>query len=181
LNDSIRKDSVVSKTYYINSGLVANTANFYIEYKAEVNSANYDVYYVAYDDISSHFDHTYTSYGVYKVVQKLFVSMPGYPVLKHGTTDNSYGVANNYLGELRCFVGQTLAGYHELTKLKQWDLVVSTQLISAQVNSAAGEIMTVPRTGTMTMWLCNTARSNAASRQGLLFLDYILLVPRITE
>ena len=85
------------------------------------------------------------------------------------------------LGELRCFVGKTKAGIHELTKLKQWDLQASTQIIDAPVNSISAEIMTVPRTGTMTMWLCNTARSNTASRQGLLFLDYILLVPRITE
>ncbi len=181
VNDSIRKDSAVSKTYFVNSNLVSNVANFYIEYKTKVNSANYDVYYVAYDDISDHFDPTYTRYGVYNVIQKLFVSMPGSPVLKHGTLDNTRGVANNYLGELRCFVGKTKAGVHELTKLKQWDLQVTTQLVDLPVNSAAGQIMTVPRTGTMTMWLCNTAKSNAASRQGLLFLDYILLVPRITE
>ncbi len=181
LKDSVRKDSVVSKTYFINSNLVANVANFYIEYKTQVNSANYDVYYVAYDDISDHFDHTYTRYGVYNVVQKLFISMPGAPALKHGTPDNTRGVANNYLGELRCFVGQTKAGIYELTKLKQWNLQASTQIIDSPVNATSGEIMTVPRTGTMTLWLCNTARSNAASRQGLLFLDYILLVPRITE
>lgn len=175
------KDSVASKTYFINSGIVSNVNNFYIEYKAKVNSVNYDVYYVAYDDIADHFDHSYTSFGVLNVTQKLFVSMPGSPLLKHGITDNTRGVANNYLGETQCFIGQTKAGIHELTKLRRWNLFATTQLMDTPVSGAAGEVMTVPNTGTMTMWLCNTARSNAASRQGLLFLDYILLVPRITE
>ncbi len=176
-----KRDSVASKTYFINSGLVANIANFHIEYKATVNSTDYDVYYVAYDDIADHFDPTYTSYGVYKIVQKLFVSMPGSPALKYGTSDNTSGVANNYLGDLRCFVGQGKAGVQEVTKLKQWDLVATSQLISTPATSTSADVMTVPRTGTLTLWLCNTAISNTASRQGLLFLDYILLVPRITE
>ena len=146
-----------------------------------VNSAAYDVYYVSYDDIQDHFDHSYRNFGVYRVEQKLFASMPGAPVLRHGIVDNSRGVANNYLGETRCFVGQAMAGIHELSKLRQWTLETTTQLLTAPITSPDAEVMNVPRTGTMTLWLTNTARSNAASRQGLLFLDYILLVPRINE
>lgn len=175
------RDSIVSKTYFVNSGLVANVANFFIEYKAQVNSCNYDVYYVAYDDITDHFDPTYRSFGVYKIVQKLFMSMPGAPALQFGIPENTRGVANNHLGASRCFVGQGRAGVHEVTKLKQWDLVAPTQLLDVPVATSTADVLNVPRTGTMTMWLCNTARSNTASRQGLLFLDYILLVPRITE
>ncbi len=175
------RDSIATKTYFINSGLVANVANFYIEFKVPVNSAAYDIYYVAYDDITDHYDHTYRNFGVYRVEQKLFASMPDAPVLRHGTADNNRGVANNYLGENRCFVGQTLAGVHELTKLRIWSLEPTTQLISAPLMNPEAEVMTVPRAGTMTLWLTNTARSNASSRQGLLFLDYILLVPRIDE
>ncbi len=173
----VKKDSVASKTYFINSGLVANVANFYIEFKIDVNSANYDLYYVAYDDIAGHNDRT----GVYKVVQKVFISMPGASVLKHGIIDNTRGVANNYLGENRCFVGEDLAGVHKLTKLKKWNLVPVTQLLESPVNEINSDLLTVSRNGTMTLWLTNTSRSNTASRQGLLFLDYILLVPRITE
>jgi uncharacterized surface protein with fasciclin (FAS1) repeats len=177
------KDSIVSKTYFINGNLVANVANFFIEYKAKVNSANYDVYYVAYDDNPTDADPTYRNYGVYKVVQKIFVQMPGGLPLSFGITDNTRGVANNYLGESRCFVGQGMAGVKELTKLKQMNLVATTQLVdfATPITTPNSDVMTVTNTGTLTMWLCNTARSNAASRQGLLFLDYILLVPRITE
>jgi uncharacterized surface protein with fasciclin (FAS1) repeats len=175
------RDSIVSKTYFINSNLVANTANFYIEYKTKVNSANYDIYYVAYDDNANDADPTYRNYGVYRVIQKLFVAMPGGLPLTKGITDNTAGVANNYLGEGRCFVGQGMAGVRELTKLKQMNLVATTQLVdfTTPITTPNADVMTVPNTGTLTMWLCNTARSNAASRQGLLFLDYILLVPRI--
>ncbi|HEY6914232.1 MAG TPA: fasciclin domain-containing protein [Paludibacter sp.] len=175
------RDSIVSKTYFVNSNLVANINNFSIAYKANVNSTNYDIYYVAYDDIADHFDPTYTNFGVYKIVQKLFISMPGGNPLKYGITDNARGVANNYLGEARCFVGQGMAGVHEITKLKQWNLVATTQLLDIPVTTANADVMTVPKTGTLTMWLCNTARSNTASRHGLIFLDYILLVPRIVE
>ena len=107
--------------------------------------------------------------------------MPGANVLKHGITDNTRGVANNYLGENRCFVGEDLAGVHKLTKLKQWNLVPTTQLLESPVTGSTSDILAVSRTGTMTLWLTNSALSVTASRQGLLFLDYILLVPRITE
>jgi len=176
------RDSIISKTYFLNSNLVANTANFFIEYKARVNSANYDVYYVAYDDNAGDVDLNYR-YGYYRLVQKLFVAMPGGLPLIKGITDNSAGVANNYLGEGRCFVGQGRAGVNELTKLKQMNLVTTTQLVdfANPITTANSDIMTVTNTGTLTMWLCNSAQSIAASRQGLLFLDYILLVPRITQ
>lgn len=176
-NTVVTKDSVASKNYFITSSMVSNVNNFFIEFKTNINSADYDLYYVAYDDIADHNNQT----GVYKVTQKFFVSMPGAPVLKHGIVDNARGVANNYLGENRCFVGDGLAGRHELTKLKQWNLVATTQLLESPVTSGSAAIMSVPRTGVMTIWLTNTARSTTASRQGLLFLDYILLVPRITE
>ena len=186
------RDSVASKTYFINSSIVANTQNFYIEYKVKVNSANYDVYYVAYDDIADHFDPTYRNFGVLNVIQKLYMSLPGAAPLAYGTmidpaalvADNKSAVLNNYLGNTRCFVGSGKAGVKELTKLTQWNLVNPTQLLSAPIPTtvdATADELQVSKTGVLTMWLCNSALSTTASRQGLLFLDYILLVPRITE
>lgn len=174
---TITKDSVANKNYFINSSFVANVNNFHIEFKANVNSANYDLYYVAYNDISSHNDVT----GVYKVRQKIFISMPGFATLRSGITDNSRGVANNYLGDARCFVGVGKAGVHELTKLRQWNLIPTSQLLDTPYKGENNDMVAVTRSGEMTIWLTNTASSTTASRQGLLFLDYILLVPRITE
>jgi uncharacterized surface protein with fasciclin (FAS1) repeats len=187
-NDTINRkltgvrDSVMSKTYLLSANLIANYANFHLEYKAKVNSVDYDIYYVAYDDISDHFDPTYNSFGAYKVIQKLFISLPNVKDrLKFGIANNSRGVANNYLGDNLCFVGQGKAGVKELTKLKRYNLVPTSQLIGTQVTTSNADVLTVPNTGELTMWLCNTARSNASSKQGLLFLDYIVLVPRINE
>jgi uncharacterized surface protein with fasciclin (FAS1) repeats len=186
------KDSIVSKNYYINSSMIENTQNFYIEYKVNVNSANYDVYYVAYDDIPDHFDPTYQNFGVFRVIQKLYMSMPGDLPLAYGRMvdpaglvgDNTHAVLNNYLGNTRCFVGSGRAGVKELTKLTQWNTVNPTQIISTPISTfqdATADELQVSKTGTLTMWLCNSARSTESNYQGLLFLDYILLVPRVTE
>ncbi len=191
------RDSIVSKNYFVNGSLIANSQNFFIEYKARVNSANYDVYYVAYDDIADHFDPTYTRFGVFRVIQKLFMSLPGSPTLKYGklidpngiAKDNNSAVLNNYIPN-RCFVGSGKAGVKELTKLTQWSLQSPSQLINAPIPLSApdpiyydpnADFLAVDKTGTLTMWLCNSVRSIEAKYQGLLFLDYILLVPRITE
>lgn len=174
------KDSLVYHTFFINSGLVANAANFHIEYKAQVNSSNYDVYYVAYDDTKADYDPAYTSFP-FKVVQKLFMSLPGATPLKFGTSTSNRGVANNFSGENICFVGQGRAGFKELTKLSRYNLAAISQLVSTPVTTPGADVLTVPTTGKLTMWLCNTTLSNAASRQGLLFLDYIVLVPKINE
>jgi hypothetical protein len=120
------------------------------------------------------------------------MSMPGAAPLAYGTmvdpagkgADNKSAVLNNYLGNNLCFVGRGRAGVKELTKLTQWNTVNPTQLISTPVSisqDATSNVMQVPKTGTLTMWLCNSARSTEAGYQGLLFLDYILLVPRVTE
>lgn len=179
------RDSIATKTYFINSNLVANAQNFHVGYNAKVNSANYDVYYVAYDDIADHADPTYRNFGVLKLVQKLYISMPGDKALSYGITSgsssNGRGVANNYLGNNVCFVGVGKAGVRELTKLSKWNTVNLTQVISTPITAPDAGVMTVPKAGTLNMWLCNSARSVTASRQGLLFLDYIMLVPRITE
>lgn len=176
-----QRDSIVSKTYFVHSSVVANIANFYVEFAAEVHSTEYDLYYVAYDDIPDHFDHSYTSYGVYKVTQKMFISMPGNPKLVRGSTESSAEVMNNYLGRYSCFVGETYAGMHELTKLSKWSLEPVSQLIDKPLTTPDADVVSVPQAGQMTLWLCNTARSTTSGRQGILFLDYILLVPRISE
>lgn len=185
------RDSIVSKNYFVNGSLIANYQNFYLEYKTQVNSANYDVYYVAYDDIADHFDPTYTRFGVLRIIQKMFFSLPGAPSLKYGTAidpagllkDNNSAVLNNYI-PYRCFVGSGKAGVKELTKLTQWSLQNPSQLISAPIPFDIDEnadILAVDKVGTLTIWLCNSARSIETKYQGLLFIDYILLVPRIIE
>jgi hypothetical protein len=66
--------------------------------------------------------------------------------------------------------------------MKQWTLSSDVnQYIDTPVTTPDASIMEVDRVGELTMWLCNTARSNATSAQGMLFLDYIKLVPKLPE
>lgn len=151
-----------------------NGTNYYIEYLANVNSVNYAIYYVAYDDYEGH--------DGLALEQKLFVSMPNRAKLsKKNATDS---VANNYLGNARCFVGSSWAATPnpERVRLTQWDLDASapTQFLVAEVKGQDAKVMTVPTMGEMTMWLCNTTRYSAENA-GFMFLDYIELVPIVND
>lgn len=164
-----------SKTFFWdNDGAVANTTNFHVKYQTKVNSVNYEIHYVAYDDIASHSSDTN---HVFRFEQKLFVSMPGASELAYNA---SSGIINNYLGDKMCFVSQDTAGIHKQRKMHKWDLQNNTtQYLSKRTMNEDADVMTVLQSGKLTMWLCNTARTNASSAQGMLFLDYILLVPKL--
>ena len=166
---------IQSKTFYWdNNGALANTQNFHIKYQTSVNSVDYEIRYVAYDDIDWHFS---DPNHIFRFEQKLFVSMPGEPELGYSTAN---GVINNYLGDKVAFVSQDTAGIHKERVMRKWDLVNNTtQYISKPIEKDDSGIMSVPASGKLTMWLCNTARTNATSAQGMLFLDYILLVPKL--
>jgi uncharacterized surface protein with fasciclin (FAS1) repeats len=168
--------SISTKTFYWDaSNYLANVINFYLKYKAKVNSVGYNVYYVAYDDIGWHYS---DANQIFRLKQKLYASMPGSIELSKGTGTYVNAVVNNYLGDKTCFVGINQAGVHQETKLAQWNLANNTtQLISSKVTTANSDVMTVPKSGNLTLWLCNTAESTASSAQGMMFVDYIKLVP----
>lgn len=168
------QDSTYTSTwtfYWDASNYLANTVNYYLKYRAKVNSVNYYIYYVAYDDIAWHYA---TAGHIFRLKQKMFISMPG----KTELAKSSNAVINNYLGNTTCFVGEDVAGVHKETKLTKWTLASSTtQLLSAKVTGTNSDVMTVPTSGNLMMWLCNTTTSTSTSAQGMMFLDYIKLVP----
>ena len=172
------QDSVYKATttfYWDASNYVANVNNFHLEYNAKVNSANYKIYYVAYDDIAWHYS---DAEKTFRLKQKMFISMPDTTALDYGSGTYASAVQNNYLGDKVCFVGIDTAGVYKLTKLTKWNLANNTtQLISSEFTTSDADVMTVPTWGTLTMWLCNTAESTSASAQGMMFIDYIKLVP----
>ncbi|WP_157257575.1 fasciclin domain-containing protein [Dysgonomonas macrotermitis] len=172
------QDSIISenKTFFWdnNTASLANAQNFHIRYQAPVNSVDYEIHYVAYDDIDWHYEDTN---HIFRFDQKLFISMPGQPELAYTSAN---GVANNYLGDLMCFVAQDTAGIYKERKMTKWNLGANTtQYITTAVKGDDASIMSVPASGNLTMWLCNTAKTNATQSQGMLFLDYILLVPKL--
>ena len=180
----------LTRTFQWNSAINANVVNCNVEYKASVYSADYEIHYLSYDDIEDHYSRPLQTY---RIEQKLFVSMPGRPVLRRGDAPYLNQVFNNYLGNYRCFVSQDTAGIYKERVMKQWmltdpNIFVSdnvredpNQLLKRPVNDPRAAVMEVDRTGELTIWLCNTARTIAANAQGMLFLDYIRLVPILDE
>ena len=170
-------------TTYEDNRFTANMSNFWIEYKASVYAINYEIFYVAYNDIVDHFSNPNQTL---RIEQKLFVSMPGKDLLRR----NSTGVIeNNYLSDI-CFVSQDTAGIHQERKMTQWKFnnSINFQYITEPVNEPDASILKVDQTGEMTLWLCNTPRNFSSPQgalptnaQGVMFLDYIKLVPILEE
>jgi uncharacterized surface protein with fasciclin (FAS1) repeats len=190
---SLGQDSAytVKKTFLTESsdGNKPNVYNSYIEYKAPVYAVNYEIHYVAYDDIASHFA---DSLQILRIEQKLFVSMPGRPALQKGTKYSADAVANSYMTDRvddiarfdTCFVAIDTAGIRKERKMRKWTISKQrAQAIQAPVSTSQAYIMSVPAAGELTLWLCNTARDKdyASQLQGFLFLDYIKFVPILED
>jgi uncharacterized surface protein with fasciclin (FAS1) repeats len=173
----------VSKTFLWSDKYRANMSNFWIEYKAEVFSVGYKIYYVAFDDIEEHYADPLQRL---RLEQKLFISLPDAKTLAKGDNKvNADAVSNNYLGDETCFVGvDTATGALKETQLRKWSLTLdakSPQFISKASTAADADVMKVSNAGELTLWLCNTARATTASAQGMLFLDYIKLEPTLPD
>lgn len=165
-------------TYSSTSGNWFNGINYWIEFKAPVYNTKYKIRYVALDDLG-------TAMEGFLLTQKLFVSLPGKPVLAKRTGSNINGIANNFRGDT-CFVGQTYCGADipTPTALSLWSLTdLDNQYIGTKLSTPNSDILDVTNGGiygTLTMWLCNTPQKNYALA-GPMFLDYIELVPQVTE
>lgn len=165
-------------TYATSSGNLFNGVNYWIEFKAPVYKTKYKIRYVALDDLGNSFEGFLLS-------QKLFISLPGKPVLSKKTGSNINGVANNFKGDT-CFVGQSYCGADvpSPTYLSLWTLTdLDNQYINTKLMTPDNDILDVSTGGMygmLTMWLCNTTKLNY-DRSGPLFLDYIELVPQVTE
>jgi uncharacterized surface protein with fasciclin (FAS1) repeats len=179
----------VSKTFEIDNNFKPNVYNSYVEYKVPVHAVSYEIHYVAYDDVASHFSEPLQTL---RIEQKVFVSMPGRPVLQKGTKYSADAIANGYMTDRvddvarfdTCFVAIDTAGIHKERKMQKWTISrQKAQAIQTPVKSPQAYIMPVPTAGELTLWLCNTARDRnyASQLQGLLFLDYIKLVPILPE
>ncbi|MDR3366652.1 MAG: fasciclin domain-containing protein [Prevotellaceae bacterium] len=176
--DSVKAENKTFSTPNSAEASRANVNNFYVAYKAPVNSVSYKVYYVAFDDISSF---SSDANHILRIEQKLFISLPGKPALKKGNDASADAVTNGHLGDTVCFVGLDTAGVHKETQLKPWTLDAKTQFLKRPLPTAKDDVMVVPNVGELTLWLCNTTRRNTTRKQGMMFLDYIKLVPILPE
>ena len=172
-------------TFHWDTNNRANMNNFWIEYKVPVTAVDYEIHYVAFDDIENHvFDSGSPLRPPARIVQKLFISMPWEPALRKSNDT----IINNYRKDI-CFVAQDTAGIYKERKMTQWkfDSKTGTQFILEPVDEPDAHLLKVNRAGVLTLWLCNTTGSekhtqtNGQSAQGMLFLDYIKLVPILEE
>ncbi len=184
------RDTTFSSSYYYKEGSSLNNThnNFFLQYSAKLYSANYDVYWVSHDDQASHygFPATGSPKDSLKINQKMYISYPLKPVLNRLSSGE---IQNNSLSVLPYYyalVGTTVAGkINPLTgkpyevKLKKYrlsDADLTTQLI-ADVTAfpPTDGVVPCPTAGKATIWITNTVTESG----GLMFLDYIKLVPRV--
>jgi hypothetical protein len=171
-----------------------NRYNSWIEYTVEVYSVPYEIHYVAYDDFPAHRYISSNDTNIFVLKQKLFVALPGRtPLRKDSRHSNDNFVVGNYMytggtmGVDTCFVAIDTAGVGpKVRKMRKYitnTTLAYVQAIQNPVQNAFAYTMSVPTAGELTMWLCNTAeiKDYASNYQGMLFLDYIDLVPILPE
>lgn len=150
--------------------------NFFLEYNVKVHSVDYDIYWVTYDDYENH---CIAPFDTLNLMQKLMISLPGRPSLsRSGTSPNN--ISNNYLGGTMAFVGETKAGIHKEVQLNKRHLTASGQLWDKSVNTEIQDEFgfSPQQMGSARLWVCNSCNYD---RGGMMFLDYIRLVPRIND
>jgi len=179
------RDSIVSTTFYYDNSYLVNATNFWIEYKAEVFSTDYEIHYMACNDIENHLAGG-RGPAAMRLEQKLFISRPDTVQLTMGAqaaTFQASWIANNYLGNLQCFAGVDTAGIFKERKMSRWNLTDNAgQTLRNPVQGSGATRFNPLRAGTATMRLCNTPRLNGnalpkGTESGMLFLDYIRLEP----
>lgn len=181
------RDTTFTYTFYYSQGasLYNTSNNFFLEYSTKLYSVEYDVYWVAHCDQSGTFAfRPGFDKDSLMVEQKMFMSFP----LKAKLSRLSSGeVRNNSLGDF-ALAATTIAGRTNPAtgkpyeaKLRKYRLMdIPTQYVSHVTTSFDG-IVQCPTAGKATIWVTNTANGQASTSAtgGLMFLDYIKLVPRV--
>ncbi|GHV26719.1 hypothetical protein FACS1894176_07800 [Bacteroidia bacterium] len=183
-------DTTLSNTYtynvkYRDNDNVANKAsNAWLKYNPTLYSTPYKVYWVAFDDFEKHYTGFPDTLGAQQPMvleQKLFISFPGTPALKRETDAK---ISNNFSTNT-VMAGKSIAGVHEETQLERYSVTTTNEGLyildkPATTTDAFGDPSTLlcPAYGTATFFVTNTPRELAVN-SGLLFLDYIKIVPLV--
>lgn len=152
-------------TYYT----TANNSSF--QFNPILNSVPYRVYYMSYDDLSSHVADTVP------MSSKLFFSSPGAPALSY----SSGNVYNNFSDTI-VFIGKQRAGTFGEVQFKMWAISKTTpgyRLAGYELQTHVDyqmDQMPCISYGRSSLWFSNSA-SGSGTYSGTLFLDYIRLVP----
>lgn len=208
-------DTTLSKTvnYYYYSATASGSyydksINFYLKYTPTLYSTKYRLYWKTYDDFGRHFagdtldvlfnpeDPNQACPSVYRVTQKLYISLPGRPELKRNN-----GIIENLSLQSGAKVmvgitpdttdasgrGHTIgvnAGVETEMPLRWYKAAGDYEALSTPLAAAnTRDYLNCTSMGTACFYVTNspyTSVSNSTSN-GLIFLDYIRLVPEMID
>lgn len=190
-NDSIAHKTSTKTFYYTGDTYVqSKSTNAYVQYNPTMYSCDYEMSWVAYDDVASHYFTIPDSVRTMPMIleQKLLISFPGMPVLKR---DVDGKILNNF-SSLSVLAAVSTAGKLEETKLVRYRTNADNTTAGSSVEKlylldvvsdgtdayGSGSVIKCPTYGMSTFFVANTVRRTVADA-GLIFLDYIKLMPKV--
>ncbi|NDW19119.1 hypothetical protein D0T53_09355 [Dysgonomonas sp. 216] len=202
-NDELVESSVTYTYYYNNAGSAATYAsanNCYIEFEVDMYSVDYEIYWLSHDDIDWHSNKELyeskhnttvvdTLWRPLPLTQKMLISLPDEEKVSRSSVNGS--ITNNF-NNSTVFAATSIAGGDPATKEVKLNRYNTTDGDSEVRNfmpnlesmfagsDAFGDkdILKCPRYGKTTLMVANTVRETG-NNVGLIFLDYIKLVPKV--
>jgi hypothetical protein len=183
--DSIIHSSVTfsyNTKYRDNDNIANNLSNAYLSYEPTLYSTAYEIYWMAFDDIEKHYtDFTDTLQQPMILEQKLFVSLPGEAALERKSDAT---VVNNFSTNT-ILAAKSVAGVFEESQLTRYTIATTPAGIYVLNEPYTGSDqfgdqykLICPSYGKATFFVANTPREINAN-SGVMFLDYIKLVPLV--
>ncbi|GAB6010962.1 fasciclin domain-containing protein [Viscerimonas tarda] len=169
----------------------SNSTNAYIQYNPIMYSCDYEIYWLTYDDVSSHYfaipDSTRTI--PMTLLQKLLISFPGEPALRRNADG---GKIENHFSPYSAMASAATAGVRQETQLLRYRLNADNNtagnsneklylldIVSDGTDAFGnGGTLKCSAYGAATFFVANTVQATNADA-GLIFLDYIRLAPKV--
>lgn len=169
-------------TYRTNDPVSSKVSHPYLKYQPTMYSTDYNIYWVTYDDVESHYSNFGDTIQQPMVLeQKLLISFPGFPELKR---ESDAKISNNF-NSYSLMASSSTAGVLEEKQLVRYKAASATdylyllgQLYTEEDNFGKNERLKCPAYGKATFFVSNTVREQNVNA-GLIFLDYIRLVPLV--
>lgn len=173
--------SEVSHFYPDRQNRYTKAPNAYLEYQPTLYSTDYQLSWLSYDDVASHYNVFGPDTFYLKIEQKLLISFPDEaPLVRTGE-----GVINNNFTVYSVMAAVSTAGTREETKLVRYranslrdDLFTLDQPYTSEDSFGTSDVLRSPTYGTATFFVANTTRG-LNDRVGGLYLDYIRLTPLV--
>jgi uncharacterized surface protein with fasciclin (FAS1) repeats len=168
--------------YRDNDNVAIKKSNAYLKFNLPLYSVDYNIYWVAYDDIEKHYTNfTDTIQQPMVLEQKLFISFPGEPELLR---ESDAKISNNFSSNT-VFAGKSIAGIHEESQLMRYtvtsanaEIFILDQPFTGADSFGDQTTIKCPAYGTATFFVTNTPRETDTN-SGIMFLDYIKLIPLV--